>query len=48
MLGWEQPPDFKGSVFFATNLVARQRGMVRRGDAVAVTALRDGPPLPNA
>ena len=40
VLGWAQPPDFRGSVFFASNLVARSRGVVRVGDAVAVTATR--------
>lgn len=46
-LGWDAPPDFRGSVFFCWNLVARQRGAVRVGDTVHVTTLREGPPLPN-
>jgi len=46
VLGWEQPAGFKGAVFFATNLVARQWGVVRRGDALVVTATREGPPQP--
>lgn len=45
-LGWEAMP--KGAVFFATNLVARERGVVRRGDAVEVTALHEGPPAPRS
>ncbi|KAL4452002.1 hypothetical protein ABPG75_007664 [Micractinium tetrahymenae] len=45
-LGWGAMP--KGAVFFATNLVARQRGVVRRGDAVEVTALHSGPPAPRS
>ena len=47
VLGWEQPAEFRGSVFFAWNLVPQQRGVVRVGDSVAVAALREGPPLPN-
>lgn len=39
-LGWAQPPEFRGSVFFATNLRALSRGAVRVGDPVAVTAER--------
>lgn len=43
VLGWEQPADFKGSVFYGTNLVAKGRGgVVRVGDAVRVTQLREG------
>lgn len=40
VLGWAQPPEFTGSVFFATNMRALSRGVVRVGDAVAVTAAR--------
>ena len=46
-LGWETPPDFRGSIFFCWNLTARQQGVVRVGDSVRATALRNGPPLPN-
>lgn len=45
-LGWEALP--KGAVFFATNLVARQLGIVRRGDVVEVTSLHAGPPAPRS
>lgn len=43
-LGWTHAPG--GAVFFATNLVARQRGVVRVGDAVAVLGMWPGEPLP--
>ena len=47
LLGWERV-EGKGAVFFANNMAALQRGVVKVGDAVAVTALRDGPFVPLA
>jgi uncharacterized protein YcbX len=47
VLGWEDPPDFRGSVFFCWNLASKaQRGVVRVGDPLQVLEVREGPPLP--
>ena len=47
VLGWEEPPDFRGSVFFCWNLASKaQRGVVRVGDPLQVLQVREGPPLP--
>ena len=47
VLGWHEPPDFRGSVFFCWNLASKaQRGVVRVGDPVEVLEVRAGPPLP--
>lgn len=49
LLGWDKVPGLTGgAVFFATNLLARQRGVVRLGDRVAITARREGAPMPLA
>ena len=49
VLGWDKVPGLPGgAVFFATNLLARQRGVVRIGDRVAITARREGAPMPLA
>jgi uncharacterized protein YcbX len=49
LLGWDKVPGLTGgAVFFATNLLAKQRGVVRVGDKVTVTAEREGAPMPLA
>jgi uncharacterized protein YcbX len=48
VLGWEEPPDFRGSVFFCWNLASKaQHGVVRVGDPLQVLEVREGPPLPS-
>jgi uncharacterized protein YcbX len=47
VLAWDQMvPKFRGAVFFACNLIAKQRGVLRVGDSVIVKATRQGPPRP--